>query len=213
MSQRFFLPVLPEPSPDARLSAPAARRNLDPIRTILLARAPKSGRALELAAGTGEHAVAFSHALPGLAWLPTDIAPDRLASIAAWIAHCGPDTLRVPVLLDATRPGWSARHGPVEMILLVNLLHLISETSAATVLTEIVQALAPGGTAFVYGPFLRDGQPTSDGDARFHASLRAADPATGYKDLAWAKDNLRPLSVSAVPMPSNNQMLIARKVP
>ena len=172
MTRGFILPKLPEPSPDARLSAPAARRNLDPIRTILLNHAPKSGRALELA-----------------------------------------DTLRAPVALDATRPGWSTRQGPVEMILLVNLLHLISETSAATVLTEIVQTLAPGGTAFVYGPFLRDGQPTSDGDTRFHARLRAADPATGYKDLAWAKDSLRPLSVSAVPMPANNQMLIARKVP
>lgn len=211
MTRGFILPELPDPPPDARLCAPATRRNLDPIRAVLRAHAPTSGRALELAAGTGEHAVAFSHACPGLAWQPTDIDATRLASIAAWAALCGPDTLRAPMPLDAGRPGWSDTHGPVEMILLVNLLHLISGQAAATVLTEIARALAPGGVAFIYGPFLRDGQPTSDGDARFHARLRAADPATGYKDLAWVRDGLGPLTVHVAPMPANNLMLIARK--
>jgi Protein of unknown function (DUF938) len=210
MSQFFALPVLPEPAPDARLSTPATRRNLDPIRAILMAHAPRRGRALELAAGTGEHALAFSHAFPGLAWQPTDIDPARLASIAAWAALCGPQTLAAPIPLDAASPGWSAAHGPVEMILLVNLLHLISDAKAATVLTEIALALAPGGTAFLYGPFLRAGRATSDGDARFHASLRAQDPATGYKDLDWVQRHLRPLAVSRAKMPANNLMLIAR---
>jgi len=213
MTRGFILPKLPDPSPDARLSAPATRRNLDPIRAVLLAHAPKTGRALELAAGTGEHSVAFAHALPGLAWQPTDIDATRLASIAAWAAHCGPETMRAPIPLDAGKPGWSDRHGPVELILLVNLLHLISTRAATTVLTEIALALAPGGTAFIYGPFLRNGHPTSAGDARFHDSLRAADPATGYKDLAWVQDGLGPLSVQVATMPANNLMLIARKAP
>jgi len=211
MTRAFTLPALPHPSTDARLSAPATRRNLDPIGAILRAHAPKSGCALELAAGTGEHAVAFSHACPGLAWQPTDIDATRLASIEAWAALYGPDTLRAPISLDAGNPGWSDTHGPVDMILLVNLLHLISARAATTVLTEITRALAPGGTAFLYGPFLREGEPTSDGDARFHSGLRAADPATGYKDLAWVLDGLGPLTVQVAPMPANNLMLIARK--
>ena len=210
MTRDFSLPVLPDPTPDARLSAPATRRNLDPIRAILRAHAPQSGRALELAAGTGEHALAFAHAFPGLEWQPTDIDAGRLASIATWGALFGPDTLRAPLPLDAATPGWSDTHGPVEMILLVNLLHLISDDDAATALTEITRALSPGGTAFLYGPFLRDGQPTSDGDARFHTSLRALDPATGYKDLAWVQHRLRPLSVRVAEMPANNLMLISR---
>jgi len=211
MTRDFILPELSDPAPDARLSAPATRRNLDPIRTVLRTHAPTTGRALELAAGTGEHAVTFAHACPGLAWQPTDIDATRLASITAWAALCGPETLRAPIPLDASKPGWSDAHGPVEMILLVNLLHLISGHAASTVLTEIARALAPGGVAFIYGPFLRDGQPTSDGDARFHSSLRAADPATGYKDLAWVQDGLGPLTVHVTAMPANNLMLIARK--
>lgn len=211
MTRGFSVPPLPRPSPDARLSAPATRRNLDPIRTILRHHAPRTGRALELAAGTGEHALALAHEFPGLAWQPTDVDADRLASIAAWASQFGPDNLRPPLPLDATAPGWSARHGPVEMILLVNLLHLVSAPAAATALTEIVRALAPGGTAFVYGPFLRDGRTTSDGDARFDARLRADDPATGYKDLAWVGARLHPLAIRIAPMPANNLMLIARK--
>jgi Protein of unknown function (DUF938) len=210
MSQPFVLPVLSEPALDARLSAPATRRNLDPIRTLLMAHAPRTGRALELAAGTGEHALAFSHAFPDLTWQPTDIDPARLASIAAWAALCGPDSLADPIPLDASSPGWSNTYGPVEMILLVNLLHLISDAKAAIVLSEIALALAPGGSAFLYGPFLREGRATSDGDARFHTSLRAQDAATGYKDLDWVQDHLRPLTISVVKMPANNLMLFAR---
>ena len=213
MTPPFILPVLPDPSPDARLCAPATRRNLDPIRAILMAHAPRTGRALELAAGTGEHALAFSHAFPGLAWQPSDIDPARLASIAAWAAAFGPQNLAAPIPLDAAHPGWSAIHGPLEMILLVNLLHLISEAQAAIVLSEITLALAPGGSAFLYGPFLRAGQATSDGDARFDASLRAQDPATGYKDLDWVQNHLHPLAISVENMPANNLMLIARARP
>ena len=79
-----------------------------------------------------------------------------------------------------------------------------------TNLTGIAAALAPGGTAFLYGPFLRDGQATSEGDARFHASLRAQDAAIGYKDLDWILARLSPLAVCVTEMPANNLMLIAR---
>ncbi len=76
-------------------------------------------------------------------------------------------------------------------MLLVNLLHLIPAPAAETLLAEVALALAPGGTFCLYGPFLRDGQPTSPGDAAFDASLRAQDPTIGYKDLAWVMGTCR----------------------
>lgn len=210
MSRKLTLPDAPKPMPDRRMSAPSALRNAWPILEVLEAHAPQTGRVLEIAAGTGEHAVRFSNAMRGLDWQPTDVDPERLASIDAWRVAEGPDNLRSPVPLDATAPGWADTHGPVEMILLVNLLHLISSPEAETVLTGITAALAPGGVAFVYGPFLRDGQATSQGDASFHASLQAQDPEIGYKDVAWVKARLAPLSVSIIERPANNLMLVAR---
>ncbi|MFO7919697.1 MAG: DUF938 domain-containing protein [Nioella sp.] len=210
MTRKLSLPDAPKAMPDRRMSAPSAQRNAWPILEILEAHAPQTGRVLELAAGTGEHAVRFARALRGLDWQPTDVDPERLASIEAWRQAEGPVNLASPVALDATEPGWAKDHGPVEMILLVNLLHLISDAEAEAVLSGIAKALAPGGVAFVYGPFLRDGRATSDGDARFHASLTAQDPGIGYKDVAWVRARLAPLSVSVVERPANNLMLIAR---
>lgn len=208
MTRKLTLPDAPRAAEDRRMSAPSARRNMAPILEVLRAHAPASGRALELAAGTGEHAVAFSRAFPALDWQPTDLDPDRLASIEAWRRAEGPDNLRPPVALNAAAPGWHETHGLADVILLVNLLHLISETEAEAVLTGITKALAPGGKAFLYGPFLRDGQATSEGDAAFHGTLRAQDPAIGYKDIAWVRAWLMPLQTETLDMPSNNLMVI-----
>jgi hypothetical protein len=210
MTRKLSLPDAPKPAADARMRAPSAARNMAPILEVLQAEAPDRGRVLEIAAGTGEHAVTFARAFPDLDWQPSDLDPERLASIAAWRVAEGSENLRPPLPLDAATPGWAADHGPVDMILLVNLLHLISGPEAEAVLTGITEALAPGGVAFVYGPFLRDGQATSEGDARFHDSLRAQDPAIGYKDIAWVSDRLAPLTVTQRQMPANNLMLIAR---
>ena len=95
---------------------------------------------------------------------------------------------------------------------MVNLLHLIPAPAAAILLDELPLALAPGGTACLYGPFLRDGQAISPGDAAFDASLRAQDPMIGYKDLAWVLDHLsrHGLTTEVRTMPANNLMLLAR---
>lgn len=208
MTRRLTLPDAPRSGDDPRMSAPSARRNMTPILEVLRAHAPATGRVLEIAAGTGEHAVAFSRAFPGLDWQPTDLDPDRLASIEAWRQAEGPANLRPPLTLNAAAPGWHASHGPADMILLVNLLHLISDAEAETVLSGITKALAPAGKAFLYGPFLRDGEATSEGDATFHANLRAQDPAIGYKDIAWVRDRLSPMKTETLDMPSNNLMVI-----
>lgn len=203
----------PDPSagPDPRLSAAAARRNRDVITAELIRLAPARGRALEIASGTGEHVIGFAAAMPGLMWQPSDPDPTRRASIAAWTAEAGVGNICPPLHLDATRPGWSADHGPVDLIVLVNLLHLIARPATAILLAEVARALAPGGGFTLYGPFLRDGRATSDGDAAFDAALRAQDPAIGYKDLSevMALSQAAGLvHVTTRSMPANNLLLV-----
>ncbi len=196
---------------DARLSAPSALRNRDLIAAELVRLAPEQGRALELASGTGEHVVRFAAALPGLTWQPTEPDAARRASIAAWTQEAGLPNVRPPLPLDAVRAGWAAEHGPADLVVLVNLLHLISTPEAETLLTEVALALAPGGIFTLYGPFLRDGEATSEGDAAFHASLRAQDPAIGYKDVIWTCATLVGAGlahVETVAMPANNLLLV-----
>lgn len=199
---------------DARMHAPAAERNAEAITEALQDIAPAKGRALELASGTGQHAVAFARALPGLDWQPSEIADDRRASIDAHAAATSLPNLRAAIPLDATEPGWGVRHSGQALIVLVNLLHLISAEEAQILIAEAAQALAPGGVLAIYGPFLREGRATSEGDARFHASLEAQDPDLGYKDVAevqsWLEaQGLHPLRT--VEMPANNLFLSARR--
>lgn len=201
-----------ETLPDGRRMVPSALRNGAAICEVLQGHAPRTGRFLEIASGSGLHAAVFAAALPGLIWQTSDVDPGNFASIRAWAATSS-GQIRAPVLLDATQAGWAADWPEQDGVLLVNLLHLIPTPAAEVVLAEVAKVLAPGGVAFLYGPFLRDGRATSDGDAAFDASLRAQDPAIGYKDQAWACGQLvrQGLQVQTLAMPANNLMLIARR--
>jgi hypothetical protein len=197
---------------DGRRMVPSAARNAGPILEALQGLGLK-GRLLEIASGSGLHAAQMAGPL-GLIWQPTDVEPANFASITAW-AGTSAAAIQQPIRLDATEAGWAARLGVWDAILLVNLLHLISTPAAAALLAELGAALGPGGTACLYGPFLRDGQATSPGDAAFDASLRAQDAAIGYKDLAWVTGQLGKagLSCDVLPMPANNLLLVVRHSP
>lgn len=199
---------------DGRLVAPSAEKNMNALCQVLRDFAPKAGRAIELASGTGQHCVAFAKVCPNLIWVPTDIDDARLASIAIYVSEAQLDNLTLPVKLDASAPSWSASTGPLNIIVLVNLLHLITADAARTLIQEVAQALAPGGMFLLYGPFKRDGALTSDGDTRFHESLITADSKIGYKDdtdiLTWV--NQSGLAVSEIlEMPANNLSFVIRK--
>jgi hypothetical protein len=198
--------------PDGRRMVPSAARNAEPILQALQGLGLR-GRLLEIASGSGLHAAQMAGPL-GLIWQPTEVEPANFASITAWSATTDA-AIQPPIHLDATEAGWAARLGAWDAVLLVNLLHLIPEPAASTLLAELGTALAPGGTACLYGPFLREGLATSPGDAAFDASLRAQDPAIGYKDLAWVMGQLGKagLSCDVLPMPANNLLLVVRHSP
>ncbi len=217
MPRRLHLPdsaSVAQPSADGRMYAPSAARNREHIADLLADYVPETGKVLELAAGTGEHSVHMAARFPNLVWQPSDIDPDRLNSIAAHGAASKLPNLQAPITIDATTAGWGAQHSGQDVIVLVNLLHLISTPEAKTLLTEVAQALKPGGVFALYGPFLRDGEPTSDGDQQFDAALRAQDPQIGYKDdfdvIDWLQGNWLELA-EVVEMPANNLSFIARR--
>ncbi len=197
---------------DGRLSAPSAARNAPHIVAALADVLPGAGRVLEIAAGTGEHAVALARANPGLTWQPTDIAPERRASIDAWARAEGLGNIRPATPLDASAPDWQA--GPVAAVYLSNLLHLIAEADAANVIAGAARALAAGGLFCLYGPFREHGAYRSEGDARFDAQLRAADPDTGYKSTEWVTETACAAGLSPrarIELPANNLILVFAK--
>ncbi len=199
----------------ARLIAPSAERNVGPICDLLDAVAPRDGTALELASGTGQHVARYAARLPGLHWQPSELAPDRRASIDAHAADSGLDNIAPAIALDAAVPGWGQQHGGKALVVLSNLLHLISDDDVRTVISEAAKALANGGLLVIYGPFMRGGELISDGDVGFHASLTAANPKIGYKDDFDVMDLMQGAGlemVDVVEMPANNLGLVAKKM-
>ena len=213
MIRRLHLPDGPGPSDGAIRFAPSAARNLEPIAAVLARHLPARGRALELASGTGQHVVEFASRFGGIDWQPSDLDHDNLASIRARAVAAGLPNLRAPIRLDACAPGWG-EGGNWDAICLTNLLHLVSTPEAEALLAEVARALAPDGIFALYGPFRQGGALVSEGDRAFDASLRAQDPAIGYKDIDWVEARLAADGLVRrvrQPMPASNLMLLAAR--
>ncbi len=196
------------------LHSPAAKRNSAHIIDLVCNYSPKSGKALEIASGTGQHIVELAAAVPDLIWQPSDVDETRLNSIASrGLAKQLPNLLP-PIRLDVTDKGWSAFCPNQDFILLVNLLHLVNEAEVKAIMSGISQSLTEKGRCIIYGPFMRNGVLSSTGDKDFHQSLIEADPDIGYKDDAWMLDLFRQQSLKIIKileMPANNLAFVMEK--
>ena len=197
-----------------KLFAPSAERNAPAICDVLKSIALKQGNALELASGTGKHIVTLAKAMTNIQWQPTEVDPDRITSIQAYIDETNLSNISNPLLLNATQSGWSTKLYPIDLISLSNLLHLISMSEAETLIMEAATALSQVGRPFFYGPFKRSGELISQGDIKFDSSIRASAPATGYKDDQWVISQARQnglILAKTIEMPANNLALVFQK--
>ena len=194
--------------------APATERNRDPILEVLRRVLPDRGRVLEIAAGTGEHALYFAAALPNLEWQPTDPDPSARDSIAAWRDAEGTDNLRAPLDLDVTQGAWPMAQAAA--VVAINMIH-ISPIEASEGLMRGAGALLPSGAPLVtYGPYRVDGAQTAASNEAFDASLRSRDPRWGVRDIGELEALAAPHGLvldERVPMPANNFTLVWRKRP
>ena len=196
----------------AARSAPAAGRNREPILGVLRDILPQPGLVLEIASGTGEHALWFSQVLPGLTWQPTDRDAEALSSIAAWRDRTGLPNLRPPLWLDATSDTWPIARA--DAVVAINMIHIAPWTATVGLLAGAGRILTQGGLLFLYGPFREAGVHTADSNARFDADLQARDPSWGIRDLdeITALANLQGLMApERFPMPANNLSVVFRR--
>jgi SAM-dependent methyltransferase len=192
--------------------APAVARNREPILAVLRGLLPQPAVVLEIASGTGEHALWFSSNLPDVTWQPTDRDDDALASIAAWRATSDVLNLLAPLPLDASAPeSWPALR--VDAVVAINMIHIAPWRAAEGLMAGAARVLAPGGLLFLYGPF-REGAVIAPSNAAFDADLKARNPAWGVRDLALVTDLARANGfalVDRIGMPANNLSVAFRK--
>jgi SAM-dependent methyltransferase len=192
-------------------SAPAAGRNRDPIAAVLREVLPMLGTVLEIASGTGEHAVHFAGLFPRLLWQPSDPDPESLVSIRAWREEAGLPNLLEPLRLDASAEAWPV--GSADAMLCVNMVHISPWAATEGLMRGAGQVLAPGAPLVLYGPYRRAGVPTAPSNEAFDESLKARNPQWGLRALEAAeaeaaRHGLRLERI--VEMPANNLTLVFR---
>ena len=223
------------PTAGVRRSAPAALRNREPIAEVLAKWLPEQGTVLEIASGTGEHAVYFAGCFPQLDWQPSDLHPDALSSITGWRAETSLPNLREPLALDAGSDSWpidradavlsikidsdscdgqkAAEKGGFDVILNLNMVHISPWSAALGLLDGAARVLKRGGALILYGPWLQAGVETAPSNLAFDQQLRERDPEWGLRRVedfdAAASERGFALEQTRA-MPANNLMLLYR---
>lgn len=195
---------------DPRLSSPAALRNRQPILEALRQVLPPAGLALEIASGTGEHALHLARGLPGWTWLPSDPDADSRRSIAGWAAHSGLDNLLPPLALDVHDAPWPVT-GRLDAIFCANMIHIAPWSACTALMAGAARHLGDAGLLVTYGPYRVDGEPTAPSNLEFDADLRRRNPAWGLRSLqavAAAAAAAGLVLQQRVDMPANNLVLV-----
>jgi len=191
--------------------SPACERNREPILAALRPLLDGCRSVLEIGSGTGQHAVYFGAALPGLTWQTSDL-PANHAGIVEWLREAGLPNVLPPLTLDAGSSDWPA--GPFDAVYTANTCHIMSWAEVEGMFRGIGRVLAPGGMLCIYGPFNRNGQYTAPSNARFDASLKAQAPHMGLRNMEDidALARAQQLTLAAdLALPANNSLLAWRR--
>ena len=201
-------------SEDARRFAPAVARNKAAITEVLARHLPASGLVVEIASGSGEHALHFAEHFPALTFQPTDADAAALASSAAWRDEARLTNLLPPLMLDVMADVWPMQKADV--LVCINMIHIAPWEATAALMQGAARSLPPNGMLFLYGPFKQGGAHTAPSNAEFDASLRAQDVRWGVRDLGAVAEIARAAGFAAPmveAMPANNLSVIFRRLP
>ena len=170
---------------------------------------------LELASGSGEHAIFFARALPGVTWRPSDPDAAARASIAAWTEAEGLANVMPPVEIDVRTPVWGVEAAaPFDALVAINMIHISPWEATLGLMAGAGRLLREGGVLFTYGAYKRDGEHTASSNETFDAWLKERDPSFGVRDLADVENAARNAGLrlnEIVDMPANNLSLVFEK--
>lgn len=197
---------------DSRQFAPATQRNREPILAVLREVLPAQGLVLEVASGSGEHAVHFASAFPGLIFQPSDPDQAALASIDAWARESTLPNLRPAIRLDAIAPRWPITEA--DAILCINMIHISPWAATEGLIRRAAQILPANGPLYLYGPYRQHDVPLAASNAVFDDSLRRRNPKWGLRELGAVAELARAAGFGepeVTTMPANNLSVVFRK--
>jgi len=191
---------------------PAPERNKDPILAVLQRVLPDSGRLLEIASGSGQHAAYFAEQLPEWQFFPSDLDPEHLNSINEWVKDAAQSNLHAALSIDVLQNDWGVE--PMDAAFCANMIHIAPWACTPALLAGVGRHLRDDGVFVLYGPFQIGGVHTAPSNEAFDGRLKSRDPSWGVRNLddvvALAHDQGLAF-VERVAMPANNFTVVFRK--
>lgn len=190
----------------------ACENNKLPILKVLERHITKAGSLLEIASGTGQHAVFFAEQFPKLNWQSTDI-PSSIDSLNLRILAAELVNLPPALALDVNHRPWSVE--AFDSIFSANSLHIMSSGSVENFFTEVGKHCVEEGKLMIYGPFKYGGEFTTPSNANFDLWLKERDPVSGIRDFEWVNELANDAGFDFIEdnaMPANNQLLVWKRL-
>lgn len=196
---------------DQRQYAVATERNREPILEVLKQFLPPTGTVLEIASGTGEHAVFFAPRLPALKWQPSDRNLLAISSIKSWQKYQPSANLYPPIYVDVTQENWDIQVENIEAIVSINMIHIAPWSACLGLMQGAKKLLPKGGILYLYGPFQRGGHHTAPSNEQFDQYLKMQNSEWGVRhleDVIKVGEEQELKWLATVPMPANNLSVI-----
>lgn len=191
----------------------ACENNKQPIADVLERVFSSAQNILEIASGTGQHAVYFAQRLPRITWQASDLVVNH-AGINAWLESAEQrDNIRPPLELDVTQDCWPKAQ--YDAIFTANSLHIMPWSAVEAFFARLKNYLPKGALLAVYGPFNYAGCYTSASNEQFDRWLYAQSPLSAIRDFEVVDQLAKQSGFELLEdneMPANNRLLVWKKL-
>lgn len=195
-----------------KLDYPATQRNKDAIARALRPFLPQLGSVLEVASGSGQHAVHFASEFPHLTWQPSSYEEQERASISAYVAEAARKNLLPPLDLNVLGTPWPLTMA--EAVFCANMIHIAPWQATEGLFSGAASVLNTGSSLVTYGPYRFHGEFTSPSNRMFDERLRSRDSRWGVReidDLEAVGQRVGFAREETVELPANNHLIVWRR--
>lgn len=166
---------------------------------------------LEVASGTGQHAVYFAEKMPYLTWQTSDLIESH-SGIKQWMKSVNLPNILPPLELNVSEKQWP--NTLYDGVFSANSFHIMSKQNVTDFFKNVSTILNKKAVVIIYGPFNYNGEFTSESNANFDIWLKNRSPQSGIKDFEWCNLLAQEAQLSLIEdieMPMNNRILVWQK--
>lgn len=185
-------------------------RNSEPILNVFKEVLKGKKSLLEVAAGTGQHAIFMAPHFLEMTWTLAD-RKENHEGISMWLGDFPRTNIRGPYEYEIGKT--PLPKGDFDCVYAANLIHMISWDLACKFFDDLA-SLPKDTTYLFYGAFNYNGTFSSSSNEKFDQWLKDKNPEAGLRDFEAICEELLKRSIELVEdrqMPANNRMLIFSK--